>query len=84
MAASQKPLTCAAAPFRVFVACCLIGQTDRPCDSDTPNKFYEDMYFESCSGGSRFQSEQEHGWSVIITTCPPTRIPMWYLKLLHA
>ena len=39
--ASQKPSTCTAAKFRVFVACCLIGQTDRPCVSDIPNKFDE-------------------------------------------
>lgn len=40
-------------------------------------------YFESCSGGSRFQSEQGHDSSVVITTCPSHRVPMWYLKLLH-
>jgi len=36
-------------------------------------------YFDSCSGGSRFQSEPGHGWSDVITTCPP-RNPTWYLK----
>jgi len=41
--ASHKPSTYTAATFRVFVACCLIGQTDRPCVSDIPNKFGEDL-----------------------------------------
>ena len=39
--ASQKPSTCTAATFRVFVAFGLIGQTGRPCVSDIPNKFGE-------------------------------------------
>jgi hypothetical protein len=39
--ASQKPSTCTAATLRVFVACCLIGQTGRPFVSDIPNKFGE-------------------------------------------
>ena len=41
-------------------------------------------YLESCSGGPRFQSEQGHDCSIVITTSPSPRIPMWYLKLLHA